>query len=918
MADLEEFVTLFSGNRLHRLNGSGPLAALQVARWAGWEALSRNYHWDIYALATEPDLDLDAMLGQRVELQTEQQDGSLVTRSGLVDEAECIGYDGGLASYHLRLVPWLQALVHGRNQRTFVGQTLPDILSAVFAEYAEIASWRFTDDAEVLIRTLGPYDYRVQYRTQDNFDFVAHLLAEVGLGFCFVEDSQSPSGHTLLIFDDSYHLPEDATSARLGGIPQRQTGGPAEASDVILDLGQSLALAPDRITVISTDYRTRQAVTASTPVGNVDGSREWYDDVGPEAFDTAERAQQLVKRQADAVVSQAQTWVGRSTVRGARTGNGWKLRKATWMPGNDGATPPDAFVLTEVAHVGVNNLPQTVMAKLRRHDDSGAIAQMEPRLLAQAQASGYVNRFRAVPRTQLWRPTLADGTGQRLNPAPTALGAQSARVAGAQGEVSGSSSPILTDAQGRVRLRYHWSEGAAETFPTRAVQRLASEGHGLQQTLRIGQEALVQFDHGLIHRPVVLGGLYNGVGEGGQSPTPGGAQGTPMDLSVYAKAADQRASAQGNLTGGNSPAWHGAGPGADRHGHAAALSGFKSQGFDEQGFNHLLTDDSDGQGRVALGTTHETSQLNLGHLRHQADNYLGSFRGTGYELRTDAYGAVRGTRGVLISSYGVGAEQPAGDVSGLLSQLGQQRSLAKTLDKAAEQHLTLPLAAERGVQQPGQSRLDGTAAPLQAIEQSFATTVSGESVERGLADAPSRSKDNAIPHTADAMLGIGSQDSLGMIAGQDLHWSAGETLTVGSGQDLSLAIAKQVRLHSQQGISWLAGASKADALGLGVIAGKDNLDMQAQHDAMAFRARDALTVGAVHANVDVTAAKSIHLSVSGGASITIDGGQIVWECPGNLTVYAQKLQFLGPAQMHPKFPQPGDPKVGDYAKDFSV
>jgi len=35
--------------------------------------------------------------------------------------------------------------------------------------------------------------------------------------------------------------------------------------------------------------------------------------------------------------------------------------------------------------------------------------------------------------------------------------------------------------------------------------------------------------------------------------------------------------------------------------------------------------------RLQLATTQAYSQLNLGHLIHQADNYRGSFRGEGFE-----------------------------------------------------------------------------------------------------------------------------------------------------------------------------------------------------------------------------------------------------------------------------------------------
>ncbi|MGR8031831.1 type VI secretion system Vgr family protein, partial [Burkholderia pseudomallei] len=147
-------------------------------------------------------------------------------------------------------------------------------------------------------------------------------------------------------------------------------------------------------------------------------------------------------------------------------------------------------------------------------------------------------------------------------------------------------------------------------------------------------EVLVQFVNGLVHLPIVLGGLSNGRGEGGEAPTSGGEAGQPPDESVYARASDHAASAQGNLAGGHSPAWHGAGVGAKRHDHAAALSGFKSQGFDGQGYNQLVADDTDRMVRMQMATTHAATQLNIGHLRPQADNYPGSFRGQVVEPRS--------------------------------------------------------------------------------------------------------------------------------------------------------------------------------------------------------------------------------------------------------------------------------------------
>ena len=64
----------------------------------------------------------------------------------------------------------------------------------------------------------------------------------------------------------------------------------------------------------------------------------------------------------------------------------------------------------------------------------------------------------------------------------------------------------------------------------------------------------------------------------------------------------------------------------------------------------MLFDDTDNQGRIQLKSSYAASELNLGHMIHAADNYRGSLRGLGAELRTDGFGAVRAGTGLLVSS----------------------------------------------------------------------------------------------------------------------------------------------------------------------------------------------------------------------------------------------------------------------------
>jgi uncharacterized protein (DUF2345 family) len=71
------------------------------------------------------------------------------------------------------------------------------------------------------------------------------------------------------------------------------------------------------------------------------------------------------------------------------------------------------------------------------------------------------------------------------------------------------------------------------------------------------------------------------------------------------------------------------------------------------------------------------------------------------------------------------------------------------------------------------------------------------------------------------------------------------------------------------------------------------------------QARDEVNVVSANAHVDWAAAKRISLSTAGGASITIEGGNVTVECPGKLTVSAGKKTFGGSGQL--SYPLPALP-----------
>ena len=219
----------------------------------------------------------------------------------------------------------------------------------------------------------------------------------------------------------------------------------------------------------------------------------------------------------------------------------------------------------------------------------------------------------------------------------------------------------------------------------------------------------------------------------------------------------------------------------------------------------MALDDTDQQQRIQLATTQHSSQLNLGHLIHQADNYRGSFRGTGIELRTDAWGALRAGQGMVITTWAGTPEQPAGDMAPAIALLKQADTLAQTLNQAAATHQTVQLASSLGTQGKNQSKIDEQAAPLKALHTLSRGMVDPK--DQGTAQSDAQQKNTGttdkLPHLTDPAILQSGKAGIGSIAGQSLQFANGEALTLASGEDTNLAVAGKARIHTGQAIGLL-------------------------------------------------------------------------------------------------------------------
>lgn len=945
----DSFAAYASDSRLYEftLRNSDDLApwlddgGLLVAAFSSRDGLHQVEYADILVMSRRPDLPMARLMARTATLHISQSDASRRHITGLISSAECLGSDGGLTRYQLRITPWLDMLNHTMQSRVWQEQTVNAIVDSVFADYAPHARWQWSEDARRLLQQLPPRSYCVQYR-ETAFNFISRLLAEDGLSWRIEHnDPDAPDGYSLIIFADSTQTSACPVNPDNGTAGLRYAGtGAQQQDDSIIHLAVTHSLQPARLTLSSFGYGSKSISAASISSDLKLGGKhyrqlppiEHYDQPGQYAFADNDQAARHATLRIRAHEIRQQQWHGHSTVRSLRAGQHFNI---DGNPRRGVNATPEALVTIQTIQLGINNLPHAISDRLAhssvpladwlrniltmQNDDARSdLLTVTPaeldRLIETVERLGYVNAFAAITAMRPWLPQQS----LRLNQHPTVLGSQTARVVGFEiGNSTGltGNDEICSDRLGRVRIRFHWQDppdesGSLASCWVRVAQRSAGGGMGSQFLPRIGQEVQVQFMEGDINRPVIIGAHYNGQGEAGIPATPGGTN-MDADTSALMQADDHTASAQGNLTAGNAPVWHGAGGSVDTHNNAAAQWGIRSREFNGAGYNQLVFDDSDREGRIQLKTTQSGTELNLGYLIHTADNHRGSYRGQGIELRTDAWGSLRAGSGWLITSYGVhhgkSQRQAAGDLPASYGLLNTANSLGASLNQLAESHSGVSIAALKGSRQSKASALNDQAAPIHALGKVMQGMVNASRLEAAQADAAARNTQSTgqrLPHLTDPIISIIAKNDLSITARQSVQFNAGETLNILNAADSQYVTGGVWRIHSGQSISITAGGMKRNEIaGIQLIAAQGDTTIQAHNDSISLKAKNNLDIKSVQASIDFAAAKDITLRTAGGASIRIAEGNITVQCPGKLTVQAGKKSFTGGASMSLSLPQ---------------
>jgi type VI secretion system secreted protein VgrG len=375
----------------------------------------------------------------------------------------------------------------------------------------------------------------------------------------------------------------------------------------------------------------------------------------------------------------------------------------------------------------------------------------------------------------------------------------------------------------------------------RVAEALAGPNWGTQFIPRIGTEVLVDFIEGDVDRPVIVSQLYTG-----------------CDEPPYSAGVDSGAN------------------------HAGVLSGIHSNNFDGGGYNQWQVDDTQSQLRMRLATSTSATQLNLGYLIQQpaGSAQRGNYRGSGFELRTDAWGVVRGGDGVLISTtaragQGSGVSSTQLDAAEAISTLKGATELSKALSDAAAQQNAL------------------ASKDTLAAKEKFIALLDPQ--EKGKYDGAFKAKAGSREPDSDAPVDKFGAPLILMDSASSINWATSASTVLYAGQHLHWTTQADTHYTAGHTVASVAAGTATfftHSGGIQAFAGNGPLSLQSHTDQLEILADKAITVISVNDSIEIRAKEKIVIQ-AGQSAITLEGGNITFACPGNFTVKGGQHLFDG-------------------------
>ncbi|WP_186109993.1 type VI secretion system Vgr family protein [Burkholderia gladioli] len=797
-----------------------PDNALVPRRAVTYSELGRDFGVTLDMVSTANDIELKTLIAQRMTLWIQQADKSYLPINGYIHTARRLGAEGSQASYQLAFASWMHFLRFRRDMRYWQDQSVDAIMTDVFNAHPQ-ASGQFQF---ALSKPLPSRSYCRQ--SESDWDFVHRLMEEEGL-FGFWRQGKDGKSHTLVVTDDVHSLDE------ISGNPvEFYRSGTGSEADAFTQWSGSRTLQSSVHTTCTFDYKAPSSIAnpkgTTLPTmagqGNLPEQTEVYEYTGAYTYGRQDRGEHLSKIRLEEWESRAKRFFAAGGVRGIDAGLRFEL---SGHPEHDrDPAGQREFAAIKVWRYIENNLPLSDHEASFPHSLQTELAQAKAGYSGASithddgSAGFYLVEVEAQRTTVPYRSPF-----EHKKPK---MHMETAIVVGPQGE------EVYTDELNRVKVMFVWDRqnpgDAGASCWVRVAQSDTGDGYGGVHIPRVGEEVLIGYVGGDCDRPIVLHRVYNG--------------------SVK-------------------PQWHSNG----------ILSGHRSKEYGGSGYNQMVMDDATGQNRVQLMSSSANSMLNLGYLIDQSGNTRGGYLGSGFDLRTDNYGAVRASQGLYVTTHAKQANSQQLDVKETQQQLVNAESIVESLSDASVQHQA--------------ESLQGAHDTMRAFTDATQSSASGALAAGGNTAGGGTGNANAFQQPvmvfgSPAAIGLSSQKSVHLAANQHVNLVSGQSTHVAAGKSLIASVAEKLSLFVQNA-------------GMKLFAGKGKVEIQAQSDNIELIAQKAVKVLSATDTVNITAKQEILLT-SGGAYIRISNGNIEIHAPGKIDVKGASHNFSGPARLDPAFP----------------
>lgn len=825
---LSAFAAPFSQeNRSVRFTPAPGIAknTLLAHRVAGREAISEPYRLDLECVSADAFIDPAAVIGIAASVAIQTIDGRERIISGLVTGFGSEDANGGMCRYLLQIEPAFTELKKNYSNRVFKDKTVQEIVAIILGEHTAnnpvfARAFKFLDKS----RATEKRSLCTQYR-EDEFSFLTRLLREEGISYYWRFEAGDAPMHTMVLFSSVYDL--DVNEQR--DIEFKRPDG----IDTITEWKNFRRIASTTSSLITYDYKTATAHTEQArsridqgKFGNdLASTLEDYDAPGQYYAGTPAQLQHYATLRQQYRDLAAMTHEGEGPASTLWAGSWYTLQN---HPLHDREPEEQRqFVVLSIEWIAQNNLPTDLKngyANLFPGPSPALLAAAanrpgKPGLIAQAAQTApgndtpdtpYRCRFKAVQRGIPIVPEYS----HTLHAKPTAQGIQNATVVGPP-----TGSDVHTNEHGCALVQFDWqrpedhAEGGANFDDksytwVQVANSLAGNGWGFQSLPRIGMRVIIDYIEGDIDRPVIVSAIHSGINRTPNFSSKGLLPANRMNVG-----------------------WRTHEDGGARH-------------------NELLFDDFSKQIKARLSSDHGNTQLNLGWIGTPRLDGQSDPRGEGGELATDEALAVRGGKGIVLTTFG--RPNAAGnqlDRQETIGQLRANESIAKTLSESANTHT---------------AEITETDKHTELIEH-IENLDKGTNVHGGKPD-PTGGKP-IILITSPAGTALSSNDSTTIAAGSNIDTVSVKHTNITAGRRLLMRAEELVSLFSQR-------------LGMIIIAAKGDIRMETHDGQIKIWATKKLILGS---NEGVEIHGPVVVQNAQGAKVTMGGGAITTECQGTHT-----------------------------------